>query len=225
MSRPATAGGAPAQLRDVGVDPVGDVGAGAAGRQVAVPAQADLPAGGRHRAWQQPVGGQVGQHGVVDRDLGERAGVALAAPRVGVQVVNELHDRGIAIPGQARRPELGRRADHAVDHEHPVILAGHVALDDHLAGPRSGRRAPVGLLGFGRGADLHGDAPAMVAVPWLDHDGRADLAERPDRLGLVCARPCPRAPGCRPWPGTAWRASCRRRCPRRWPRSARSWRR
>jgi hypothetical protein len=68
----------------------------------------------------------------------------------------------------------------AVNHQKPVVVAGEHGLHQH------GR--PLGIGGLEGGGDtvlvrdVDGDAPAVIAVEWLDDDGVTDAFGRPDRL-------------------------------------------
>ena len=72
------------------MDVVGDVGGGAAGRQVGVVAQDDAAAARRHRVGFIALRGQAGQRDVVEADLGQRGRVAVAAARIEVDPVHQL---------------------------------------------------------------------------------------------------------------------------------------
>ncbi len=116
------------------MDLIANVLAGSAGGQVAVPAQRHLLVPGRHRSWLVSRCRDVREHRVVHRDSGQRARVALAAPRIGVEQVNQLDDCVLTVAGHAGRPEFGCRGDPAVHDEDPVVPAGNERLDDDLAG-------------------------------------------------------------------------------------------
>jgi hypothetical protein len=109
---------------EVGMDVVGDVGGGAAGRQVGVVAQDDALASCRDRIGGQAVFRQAGEGDVVKADFGQRGGVAFAAPRVAVDQLDQLANAAHAVADDHRRFAPGGGDELVADDQHAVILAG-----------------------------------------------------------------------------------------------------
>ena len=108
---------------------------------------------------------------VVDLDPRQHLLVAEAAPRVAVRGLDELAHGVLAVARHGRRHPLGDRGDLAADHEHAVVVAGHVGLDDDIAPAALALRGREGGADVVLGAQVQGDAAAVVAVERL-HDAR-----------------------------------------------------
>ena len=173
--------GAPAHLGDLGMHLAGHVAARAPGREVGVAPKPDDLAGARHRARRVALLGEVADRHVVDREPGERPGVPLPAPRVGVEAVGECADVVSAVAGHVRGPQLRGGHRLAVHDEHTEIAAGDVGLHDHLG--LLGGRLAVGQPRSGAGGHLHRHMLTVVAVTRLDDHGRADRRQRLRGLG------------------------------------------
>jgi hypothetical protein len=158
--------------RHLGVHGVGHVGGGAAGRQVGVVAQHHALAARGHAVGREALRFEPADGDVVQPDLGERGGVALAAARVEVHGVHQLAHRGAAVADHLRR--IAPRGGHqpVAHHQQAEVEAGQELLDHHLA--VHGRRV-VGREQFLARVDVDRDALALVAVLRLHHDRQADL--------------------------------------------------
>ena len=119
---------------------------------------------------------------VVEGEPGQHLLVADAPPRITVHFLDQLLDRVPPVAYHVARNALGDGDEPAVDHQHPVVLAGDEALDDDASAvlPRDGER-PANLVGAG---DVDGDPAAVVAVERLHHHGVADLLRRLHRVLL-----------------------------------------
>ena len=100
-----------------------------------------------------------GQHRlglVVEHEPGQHLLVADAAPRIAVHLLDQLLDRVRAVAHHVARHALRHGDELAVDHQHPVVVAGDEALDDDAAAvlPRDLER-PAHLV---RGGDVDRDA-------------------------------------------------------------------
>jgi hypothetical protein len=154
------------------VHEVGDVPAGPAGGQVGVPAQRDGLAAGRNRARIEPLRRQVCRRVGVQPDLRQLAGVAIAAPRVGVHPPRQLADVAAAVTGHRSGPQLGSCHHPAVHDEYPVVGPGHELLHDDRAALAGGLRVGVGrAVG---GGDAHDHVRAVIACARLDHHRAAE---------------------------------------------------
>ena len=110
-------------------------------RSVAVPPVERLPV--ERRKTRSPVGRHAlagvalpRQHRlglVVEGEPGEHLLVADAAPRILVHFLHQLLDGVHAVAHHVARHPLGDRDQLAVDHQHPVVVAGDEALDDDAA--------------------------------------------------------------------------------------------
>ena len=164
----------------VGVDHVGHVDRGAAGREVGGLAQEHHLALRRHAAvvvalrLQQPVGG------VVELEPGQHVLVAGAAAGVAVHLLDELGDRRAAVADDVAGHPAGGGDELAVDDQQPVVVALDHALDDDARAFVDGDLEGVGDLGVGR--QVHRDAAAVVAVDRLDDHRVADVVRRVDRV-------------------------------------------
>ena len=179
--QPHHVGGGDGARRHFRMDVVGNVGGGAAGRQIGVVAQDDAFAARRDRVGLIALRGQAGQGDVVEADLGQRGGVAVAAARVEVDLVDQLAHGGDAVADHLRRIAAGGGDQFVAHHQQAEIVTGQVALDhdvvaEFAGGDKSGRHL---LLG----GDVDGDALALVAVLRLDHHRQADFQRR--RPGVV----------------------------------------
>ncbi len=178
------ADGADRHLAVVGVDDVGDVDRGAAGREVGGGAQVDDLALGRDGVL---VVALLGQHAlglVVELEPGQHLLVADAAARVLVDDLDQLLDGALAVADDVAGHALGGGDQLAVDHQQAMVEALEEALDQHgaavLAGGGEGR---LDLL-LVHQADA--DAAAVIGVERLDHDREADAAGGRGRvLGVV----------------------------------------
>ena len=115
--------------RHVGMDPIGDVGRRAAGAQVRVAADEDLAAGGRNRIGREALFGQHRQGNAVDLDRAQDGGVAVAAARIAIDLVDQLPNGGSAVADDVGRLALGGRDHPLVDHQQAVVVARHEPLD------------------------------------------------------------------------------------------------
>ncbi|MNS83234.1 hypothetical protein D3C72_1170160 [compost metagenome] len=155
-----------------GVHGVGDVGGGAAGREVGVVAQHHALAQLGHALGREALRLEPADGDVVQADLGERGGVALAAARVEVHGVDQLAHGGAAVANHLRR--IAARGGHeaVAHHQQAEVEAGQEFLDHHLA-VHGGR--VVGRIQLLARGDVHRHALALVAVLRLDHDRQADF--------------------------------------------------
>ena len=168
--------------RDLGVDVVGDVGGGAAGGEIGVVAQSHAAPLLRDRGGRQALELQPGPGDVVDADAGQRAGVAIATPRVGVDLLDQLLDGVLAVADDMGRVAPGRGDEPVADHEHAEVVSGQEFLDHHRADLGGGAVGDLEVLAC---ADVDGDTLALVAVLRLEHHGQPDLLG--DRPGFLDA--------------------------------------
>ena len=168
--------GAHGHLAVVGVDDVGHVGGGAAGRQVGGAAQQHFLAGGGNAVQRH---GLARQHHVglgVELDAGHHLLVADAAARV---LVDLLDQRPHGVRAVADDPPgcAPRRGDQfTAHHQQPVVVAVQVGLDDDAAAVFCGGLEALAYLVGGRQPDA--DAAAVVAVEGLGHDRGAQAFSR-----------------------------------------------
>jgi hypothetical protein len=168
----------------VGVDVVGPVDGGAAGRHVAGPLEQDASARLRDIVQRQPLASE-GLHRLrVDGDPGQDLLVADAAAGVGVGPLDQLGDGPLAVADDVGRHPLGDGDDLVGDHQDPVVLAGDEGLDEDgaVAALPPGGREGLADGGLVRQVDHH--PPAVVAVERLQHDRVAEAAGGGDRLLL-----------------------------------------
>ena len=109
--------------------------------------------------------------------------MADAAPRVAVGDVDELADRVLAIPGDARGNSLGHRGELAADDQHAVVVAGDVRLDHDIARSALGEGVRKGRPDVVLRSEVEADTAPMIAVERLHDTGKSELARR--RRGLV----------------------------------------
>ena len=169
------AGGPHASTHGAGVDLAGHVLCRAPGRQVGVAAQSHRLPGGGHRSGIQPLVPQLVVGRVVQPDPGEHVLVAFAAARVGVDGVHQLPNRGMPVADDLGR-HASRSGHHALaDHEHAVVVAFDVLLDDHLA-PELQRAVERGLHSVRTSHSTHPrrHALAVVAAKRFQHHPSAD---------------------------------------------------
>ena len=152
----------------------GDVGGRAARRQVGVIAQNYALAHGRHGFGHIALLGQAGQGDVVEADFRQRGGVAAAAARVQVDLVDQFAHRVLAVAHHLRRVAAGRCHHLVADDEQTEIVARQIAFDEDVVAEFL-RREEGGRQLFARG-DVDGDALALVAIFRFHDDGQADLA-------------------------------------------------
>ena len=169
MSRPIIRA-ADTRARHLGMDLVGHVGGRAAGAQVGVVAQEDQRARGRHGIGVIALFLQRGQGDVVEADLGQRGGVAVAAQRVGVDLLDQLADGVAAVAGDLRRIAARGRDQVAAHHQQAEVMAGDVALDDDFRADFLGHFEGLDHA-FAR-LDVDGHAAALAAVARRPRPGR-----------------------------------------------------
>ena len=144
---------------------------------VAVPpvviAQHHALAEGRHRIGVHPLLHQGAEGDVVEANLGQRGGVAVATARIAVDLFHQLAHGVLAVADHLWR-FAPRGGDQLVaHHQQAVVVARQVALDqDIFAEARGGGEAGVELLA---GGDVDRHALALVAVLRLDHHRQADF--------------------------------------------------
>ena len=109
---------------DLGVDFVGHVGGGAAGGQVGVVAKDHAAALGGDRLGLQVLCMQAADGDVVKTDFRQRGGMAFTPARVGVDLVDQLSHRVLAVAHHQRR--LAACGGHQLfaHHQQAVIVAG-----------------------------------------------------------------------------------------------------
>ena len=105
---------------------------------------------------------QRGQGDVVEADLGQRGGVAVAAQRVGVDLLDQLADGVAAVAGDLRRIAARGRDQVAAHHQQAEVMAGDVALDDDFRADFLGHFEGLDHA-FAR-LDVDGHAAALAAV-------------------------------------------------------------
>ena len=163
--------------------------------------------------------------GLVDGDPRQHLLVTDAAARVLVRLLHELGHRPPAVADHVGRLAFGDRDHVPADHEHPVVVAGHVGLHDHLAAARLLLRPAEPAAHRLLGPQVEPDAAPVVAVERFgDHREPDPLRGRHGGVG-VRARPRSAAPGGPPPRAAGSSSSCRPRCRRRARSSSRSsWR-
>ena len=80
----------------------------------------------RHGVGGQALQAQDGRWHVVEADLGQRGGMAIAAPGIAVDLVDELANVADAVADDQRRVTAGGGDQLVADHQQPVIVAGKV---------------------------------------------------------------------------------------------------
>ncbi|MCY1359470.1 hypothetical protein D9M69_460420 [compost metagenome] len=110
--------------------------------------------------------------------------MALAAARVAVHFLDQRAHGVHAVAGHLRRVAARGRHQLLADHQQAEVMAGDVALDDHVGADV--RSDLVGRHHFLAGADAHRHALALVAVTRLDHHRGVDfLRGGPGLLGAA----------------------------------------
>ena len=170
----------------IGVDFVGHVGGAAAGREVGVVAQHDALAQHRHRFGGQVLLAQAVERNVVEPDLGQRRGMAIAALGVLVDDLDQFAHGVRSVADHQRR--IAARGGHQLvtDHQEAVVDAGQEALDQDFLAVMA-RIAVAGHDLFAR-LDVDGHALALVAVERLDHDRPAEFLRCQPGVFLVLDR-------------------------------------
>jgi hypothetical protein len=85
-----------------------------------------------------------------------------------------------AVTDHVSRNPLGHCHQLAVDHQHPVVLAGDEALHDHAAAVFPGNvECRAHLIG---GGEMNRDASSVVGVERLHHHGEPDSVRCRDRI-------------------------------------------
>ena len=131
MSRPTILRGVDRAGGHVGMDALGHVDGRAAGAQVRVAADQHDRAGRRNRIGREALIGQHGQRDGVELDLAQHRGVMLAAAGIGVDDVDQLADRVVAVADDVGRLAAGGGHDFAADDQHAVVVARGELLDQH----------------------------------------------------------------------------------------------
>ena len=165
--------GSDGALCEVGMHVVGDVGGGAARRQVSVVTQDDALASGGDRIGAQPILGKAGNGDVVEADLGERGGMAFASARISVDLVDQLLDGMHAVADNHRRfaPRGGDKL--VADDQNAMVMARQIAFHQYVIADFVCRG--VGRFDLFSGGEIDGDPLALIAVLWFDDDGNALL--------------------------------------------------
>ena len=166
-------------MRHLGVDQLGAVD-----RDVAVALDQHPLARWRHAVGREALALQVEQdHAVLAWvEAVERVVFGQAAARVVVDLrIDQLGHVQLAIAHHPGRLAARGGDQLAADHQHAVLVAADVALDDHLAAMAVGHRP--GGLDLGLRAQVERDAAAVVAVGRLDHHRQADVLRRVPGLG------------------------------------------
>ena len=156
------------------MDDVGDVGRGAARGKIRGLAQRHDLILLRHRIHGQILAFEHKDRFAVKVDAGQHLLVADAAARIGVDLVDQVRDRALAVADDVARRALGRGDEFAVDHEQAMVVAGEIGLDDDRVGMfLRGLEAGDHVFVLG---DRDRDAAAVVAVVRLGHDRAAEPA-------------------------------------------------
>ena len=175
--------GAHRHLAIVGMDDVGDVDRGAAGREVGGRAQEDGFARRRHAVPGVAALGEVALRLVVALEPGQHLLMADAAPRVAVHLLDQLGHGLLAVADDVAGDPLGDGDQLAIDHQHAVVEALDEGLDDDrvavLAGALEGG---LDLLFVGQ---PDADAAAVIGVERLDHHRIADALGLGDGVARV----------------------------------------
>ena len=171
---------------EVGMHVVGDVGGGAAGRQVGVVAQDDADAARRHAVGRVTLFGQAGEGDLVEADLGQRRGVAIGAARVAIDDVDQFADGMCAVADDQRRVAPGSGDQLVADDQKAPVVAGQVFLDHDVVAELDGDAVSLAHLLLARQIDR--DALALVAILRLDDDRQAHFLGRYPRVVLVLHR-------------------------------------
>ncbi|MNV22804.1 hypothetical protein D3C71_1137960 [compost metagenome] len=165
-------GGGHSACGNLGMHVIGHVGGGATRREVGIVAQDDALALGGHRVGRQVLHGQAGHGNVVEPDLGERGGMALAPAWVEVDLVDQLAHRVLAVAQHLGRLAACSGHQLVADHQQAEVMARQKALDHH--GAVFGG-VLVGFFELGAVGDVDRYTLALVAILRLDHHGQADL--------------------------------------------------
>ena len=162
------ANGALGHLAIVGMNHVGDVGGGAAGREVGGRAQVHDRPLRRHRLGRESGALEHLLRLRIELQAREHLLVADAAARVQVHDVDELRDGVLAVADHVPGRTPGRGDELAVHHQQAVIVALEEALHDHRA--RMLARDVEAMRDLLVGGETDGNAAAVVAVVGLgDH--------------------------------------------------------
>ena len=159
--------GAHRHLRVVRMHDVGHVRRRATRRQIRREPEVDLLSCGRDRVARVAQLREQPERLRVELDLRQHLLVPDAAPRIAVDDRNELVDRVRAVADHLAGFAFRHRHELAIHHEHAMIVAGDVALDDHALRVRlREREAGPHLV---RGGEGDGHAASMIAVVRLRH--------------------------------------------------------
>ena len=181
MSRPITRAARSQSARTLGIDLVGDVGRGAAGREVGARTQPHRLPLLRNVVERDSLSVQRGeQQRILGIDARERLGVALAALRIAVELFDQIGDRALSVTAHLRWITQAGRDHRAADHEHAVVPALVLLLDQHVARDRRGV-LERGAQRLERGHP-GGHSLALIAVDRLDHDALPQVFPHLDRL-------------------------------------------
>jgi hypothetical protein len=108
----------------------------------------------------------------IQLEPGEHLLMPDAATRIAIHLGDEVGDRGATVAHHVRRRAPGRRNQHAIDDEEPMVVAGDETLDDDRA--RDFLRQRKGRRDLLVGGEVDRDRASMIAVVGLDHDGKTD---------------------------------------------------
>ena len=128
--------------------------------------------------------GRRGKQLLVEFESRQHLFVADAAPRIRVFPIHEGTDGELAITDDTRRDALCDRGHLAADHQHAIVVAGHVRLNNHVSPATLAKchvEAPAYVV-FAAQVKRH--SAAVVSVEWLDHDRKTDLVRRSH--GVIC---------------------------------------
>ncbi len=127
---------------------------------------------------------------MIEHQPGEHLLVADAAAGIAVHFFHQLLDGVHPVAHDVAGHPLRHRHQLAVDHQHPVVIAGDEALDDDAPAVLARHLERRPHLLFGREVDR--DAAAVVGVEWLYHHRVPDPVRRRDRVVLALHQPLAR---------------------------------
>jgi hypothetical protein len=156
----------------VGVDLIGHIGGGAPSGEIAGGAEKHSLTVGRNRLPGIALVGQQSLGLMIEGQTGQHLLMPDASAGVPVDLVHQLFDGVYPVAHDVSGHPECHGHQLAIDHQHPVVIAGDEALDDDASAVLAGDIEGVSYL-FGC-REMNRDAAAVIGIERLHHDRVAD---------------------------------------------------
>ncbi len=122
----------------------------------------------------------------VEFDASQYLFVADTAARIGIDDIDQLLDRELAVADHVTGHALGDRDQFVVDHQHAMVVTGNETFCQHVTRPALLARYIESLANFFVAVQVDADAAAMIGIERLDHNRITNALAGLDCLVLHC---------------------------------------